>query len=120
MLCWRPARRSTALGGNTSSVRAGSSAHTWIQGPSPNHLVDLLEANDTVEFPAVFEAVERLLVEGDPGIRYLVTFGLIEGIQNVSSNRHGRPFAARFRPWLGSNTANAWDHVHRLWGTTDA
>jgi hypothetical protein len=61
-----------------------------------------------------------LLIEGDPGIRYLVTFGLIEGIQNVSSNRHGWPFAARFRPWLGSNTANAWDHVHRLWGTTDA
>jgi hypothetical protein len=78
-----------------------------------------LEANDTNEFPVVFDAVERLLVEGDQGIRYLVTFGLIESLQNISSNRHDWAFAARFREWLRPMTINAWDDVHRVWGTSD-
>jgi hypothetical protein len=88
-------------------------------GAFANHVVDLLEANTTAEFALVFQTVERLLTQGDPGVRYLVTFGLIEDIQNVASNRHDWAFAARFRPWLPSLTTKAWDEVHRLWGTAD-
>jgi hypothetical protein len=88
-------------------------------GAFANHLVDLLESDATSEFHAVFEAVERLLVEGDDGIKYLVAFGLIEDLQNISSNRHGWPFAARFGPWLRPATMKAWDEVHDLWGTSD-
>ena len=56
-------------------------------GVFAQHLVGLLEANRTSEFEGVFDAVERLLIEGDDGIRYLIAFGLIEDVQNISSNR---------------------------------
>ena len=88
-------------------------------GAFASHLVDILEADRTSEFAAVFDAVERLLLEGDDGVRYVVTFGLIESIQNISSNRHDWAFAARFREWLGPTTIAAWDEVHRIWGTSD-
>lgn len=88
-------------------------------GAFASHLVDLLEADATSEFPDIFGTVERLLNEGDDGVQYLVTFGLIEDLQNISSNRHDWPFAARFRGWLGASTMNAWDRVHALWGTSD-
>jgi hypothetical protein len=84
-----------------------------------HHLVGLLGRADTDEFPAVFRAVERLYEEGDAGQRYLLTFGLLESIQNVASNEHDWPFARRFRRWLGPTTLAAWDEVHRLWGTAD-
>ena len=89
-------------------------------GVFAQHLVGLLEANRTNEFAAVFAAVERLLVDGDDGIRYLVAFGLIENVQNISSNRRDWAFAARFREWLGPTTRSAWDEVHRVWGTSDS
>jgi hypothetical protein len=88
-------------------------------GAFASHLVDLLESDATSEFHEVFETVERLLIEGDDGIRYLVAFGLIEDLQNISSNRHDWSFAARFRPWLRPATMEAWDEVHDLWGTSD-
>jgi hypothetical protein len=88
-------------------------------GAFANHLVDLLESDATSDFDEVFETVERLLIEGDDGIRYLVAFGLIEDLQNISSNRHDWPLAARFRRWLRASTMKAWDQVHDLWGTSD-
>jgi hypothetical protein len=88
-------------------------------GAFANHLVDLLDWDETTEFPAVFDAVERLLTEGDDGVRYLVTWGLIESLQNVASNRSEWAFAGRFRQWLGPATLSAWDEVHVLWGTSD-
>ena len=88
-------------------------------GVFASHLVDLLESDVTSEFAEIFGTVERLLNEGDDGIRYLVAYGLIEDLQNVSSNRHDWPFAARFRRWMGTSTMKAWDEVHALWGTSD-
>jgi hypothetical protein len=88
-------------------------------GVFAQHLVDLLDANRTAEFASVFEAVERLLTEGDDRIRYLVAFGLIENVQNISSHRHDWAFAARFREWLRPTTLQVWDEVHRVWGTSD-
>lgn len=81
------------------------------------HLVDLVEAGETTELPAVFEAIERLLRDDDRGVQYLVTFGLLEGIGNIAANRHDWTFAGRFRGWMGPQTEAAWDEVHRLWGT---
>ncbi len=82
-----------------------------------HHLVDLVESGQTSELVAVFQAVEDLLRTGDPGVRYLLTYGLIEGIQNVAANRHDYAFVRRFRPWLLPATEAAWDEVHRFWGT---
>jgi hypothetical protein len=88
-------------------------------GAFSGHLVDLLDSDETSEFAAVFDAIERMLIDGDDGVRYLVTYGLIESVQNVASNRRGWLFAGRFRQWLRPATLTAWDEVHRFWGTSD-
>jgi hypothetical protein len=87
-------------------------------GAFATHLVRLLEADKIDEFPAVFSAIERLLVEGDPGIRYVVTWGLLEDLGNVAANQQGWPFARRFREWFGPVSTTAWDEIHRRWGTS--
>ena len=87
----------TALLAACPSFADGSRAHggspiggigSYVDlGAFAEHFVDLLEANQTDEFPNVFDAVERLLIDGDAGIQYLVAYGLLESLQNVSSNR---------------------------------
>ena len=68
------------------------SAGTIFTSSSSKRLVTLARI-----FPAVLDTVERLLTEGDAGVRYLVTFGLIEDIQDVASNRCDWSFADRIR-----------------------
>jgi len=86
-------------------------------GAFAQHPVHRLETQATEEFPVVFAEIERLLREGDAGVRYLVTWGLLEDIGNVAANDHGWPFARRFREWFGHTTTAAWDEVHRRWGS---
>jgi len=81
------------------------------------HLVDRLERGDIDEFPVVFAAIEALLRDDDPSVRYLVKVGLLEDLGNLASNTYGWTWAARFRAWFGPVTADAWDDLHRLWGT---
>ena len=82
------------------------------------HLVEQLLQDSTQEFDAIFDVIERLLLQGDLGERYLVTWGLIEGIQNIAANREDSYLTVRrFRPWLRPATSQAWDEVHALWGT---
>ena len=88
-------------------------------GVFAQHLVDLLDRGQTEEFAAVFQAVERLFVEGDDGVRYLLSVGLIEDLGNIGAGRHDWPWAAKFRQWFGPNADRAWDDLHRLWGTSD-
>jgi hypothetical protein len=88
-------------------------------GVFAQHLVDLLERGETGEFAAVFQTVERLFVEGDDGVRYLLKVGLIEDLGNIGASRHGWPWAATFRQWFGPNADRAWGELHDLWGTSD-
>ena len=89
-------------------------------GVFADHLVGLLERGDTQEFPAVFDAVECFLREGDDDVVAVVKVGLLEDLGNVASNRHGWPFAARFHEWFGPATNDAWDEIHQFWGTSDS
>jgi len=88
-------------------------------GAFAGHLVDLLDSDQTSEFRAVFDIVERVLVDGDEGVRYIVTYGLIESLQNLASDRSGWAPAGRFRQWLRPATLRAWDEVHMYRGTSD-
>ncbi len=89
-------------------------------GVFSDHLVGLLERGDTQEFPAVFDTVERLLREGDDDVVNVVKIGFLEDLGNIAANRHDWPFAARFREWFGPATNDAWDDIHRFWGTSDS
>jgi hypothetical protein len=75
--------------------------------------VELLEARNVQELAAGFATVEDLLLRGDRETRAMVIVGLIEDVQNISSNR-GHD-SAEFREFLGSETSAAWEHVQRYW-----
>lgn len=97
-----------------------SESHAYIDaGRFAQHLVEQHERGETDEFPAVFRAIESLLEDEDPGVRYLVKVGLLEDLGNHGSNRRDWTWAARFREWFGPLTTQAWDDLHLLWGTSD-
>jgi hypothetical protein len=89
-------------------------------GVFANHLVGLIEQEETREFPAVFDTVERLFRDGDDSVRCVLKVGLLEDLGNIAANKHGWPFAARFRHWFGPAATSAWDELHLEWGTSDS
>src|SRR5439155_19379676 len=94
----------------SSDGRIGPYVNT---GAFAGHVADLLVSDETSEFPAVVEAVERVLTDGDDGVRYLVTYGLVESLQNVAADRGGWALAALFRHWLHPKTVTAWARFTR-------
>jgi hypothetical protein len=79
------------------------------------HLVDLAEAGDAEEFPAVFVVVDQLLVRGDEHTVAYVRTHLLEDIQNITSHLdvHVRP--DDFRAVLGPAATRAWDELDEAW-----
>ena len=49
-----------------------------IVGDLGLHLIELLQRGETAEFPAVFSAIERCLLEGDPFVRESAVPGLLQ------------------------------------------
>jgi hypothetical protein len=89
-------------------------------GAFAGHLVAMLARDETNEFTSVFQAVEGLLKDPDESVRYATKVGLLEDVGNIASNSRDWAFAARFRAWFGPATSQAWDELHREWGTTDS
>jgi hypothetical protein len=86
-------------------------------GEFASHLVDELGGQSVDGFPVVFDQIEQLLHNDDPGIRYLLTWGLLEDLGNIAANTGGWPSARQFRRWFGRLTKMAWDEIHQSWGT---
>lgn len=82
-------------------------------GGFAHHLVRLAIAGRIEEFPAVFEVVERLHLEGDDYVREAATIGLLEGIQNIASNRSLDQ--ALFEPFLLPESRKWWDRLNDFW-----
>jgi hypothetical protein len=55
-------------------------------GEFARHVVEQMKAGATGEFAAVFDAVERLHVDGDEYVREAATIGLLEDLQNVAGH----------------------------------
>ena len=76
-------------------------------------LVELLEAHDLQQLQRGLATIEDLLVGGDQEARAMLIVGVIEDVQTISSNR-GLDLA-EFSPFLGPETAAAWDRVLQYW-----
>lgn len=77
------------------------------------HIVDSLEAGRTESFPAAFQLIERLIVEGDEEVRGLATVGLLEDIRNIASwTDFGYGI---FTKWLEPNSRAAWHELVKVW-----
>lgn len=77
------------------------------------HIVDAFEAGKTESFPAAFQVIERLIVEGDEEVRGLAIVGLLEDIRNIAS---WKDFGyGVFTKWLESNSRAAWHELVKVW-----
>ena len=82
-------------------------------GEFAHHLVELHKSNQAGEFPAVFEIVERLHLEGDAYVKEAATIGLLEGIQNVAGNSGVDP--EEFFPSLKPESAKRRRQLNDFW-----
>jgi hypothetical protein len=78
-----------------------------------HHIVNSANCGSTVEFPAFFELLERMIQQGDPHVKQLAVIGLIEDIQNIASHRPGG--YTTFETWLRPATRTAWREVEAAW-----
>lgn len=79
-------------------------------GEFARNLVENQKQDDTEKFPAIFQAVERLYVEGDVYVREAAAIGLLEAIQNISGQS-----AVKFVPYLGPETKRLWVELNEFW-----
>jgi hypothetical protein len=77
------------------------------------HMVGLIKTNQTNEFPAVFDVIERLHIEGDDYVKEATTIGILESLQNIASNNGVDPEA--FAPWLRTESRKWWHQLIEFW-----
>jgi len=78
------------------------------------HLIGMVERGEKAVLAAVFSAVERLLVEGDPDVREATVVGLLEDLQNLNLHPNGTA-PEQFLPYLGPASARWWEKLDRFW-----
>lgn len=84
-------------------------------GRFAHHLVDLAAAGDAGELPAVFEVVDRLLLEGDAATVAAVRTNLIEDLQNITSHRDVAVGGDAFVAVLGPAAVEVWLQLDEAW-----
>lgn len=100
---------------NADDGSAGGRLFYLDAGAFIRHLVSLRLAEETAEFPAAFEVLERLLLEGDQYVQNLAVIGYVEGFQMMTVTAAGLSPEDDFRPWLGHEAERWWERVNRFW-----
>ncbi len=80
------------------------------------HLATLQLAGTTDEFPAIFDLIERLVVEGDRYVSNLAVIGYLEGLQMATISAFGLDPEVVFRPWFRPVSEAWWRRLNRFWG----
>jgi hypothetical protein len=78
------------------------------------HIVKQLKESNTSFFLEIFSKVESRLSEYDDEIKNLISIGLLESIQNISSNE-GIDFKHAFNEWLQPISKKHWDDLISGW-----
>src|SRR4051812_26644380 len=76
------------------------------------HLIELHKSKQIDEFPAVFDVVEKLHIEGDDYVKGAATIGLLEGIQNIASHTETGIDAEEFVQYLKPESAKWWHQLN--------
>lgn len=79
------------------------------------HLVSLKLAGTVDEFPAAFDLLERLVVEGDEYVSNLAVIGYLEGLQMRTVTDRGLDPESDFAPWLRPTCRAYWQAICRFW-----
>lgn len=80
-----------------------------------HHLVGLVASGRTDEVRTVFEAVERLLEDGDEDTVELTELGLIEAVQNIVSHDEVGVAPEQMTALLGPQASVVWVEHDHLW-----
>jgi len=84
-----------------------------VAGEFARHLVTSYEKGYTEEFPAVFELLEKLHLEGNEHVQEIATIGFLESLQNVTLNAGLTPVI--FDPYLQPETKKWWNKLNDFW-----
>ena len=76
-------------------------------------VVDAYARGDTSCLPAIFDLAEELLRSGHPKQKEIVSLGLLEDIQTISSHHEFGPDA--FVRYLGPLCRESWQQIARTW-----
>lgn len=80
-------------------------------------IVESLEKNDTQNFMWLFALIEKYLKEGDKEVRELLSYGLIDHLQE-SLIRHRHKLDV-LDPWMRQETRGVWQGMIDLWSQND-
>lgn len=82
-------------------------------GDFADHLVELYKSDKIEEFHKVFDVIELLHIEGDDYVKEAATIGLLEGIQNISSNSNVKQ--EEFLVFLKPVSEKWWRSLNNFW-----
>ncbi len=80
-------------------------------------IVASLESNDTQSFLWLFALIEKYLKEGDSEVKELLSYGLIDHLQE--SLIKNRIKLDAFDPWLRNETKTVWQSMIDIWSQAD-
>ncbi len=80
-------------------------------------IVDSLESKDTQNFLWLFALIEKYLKEGDSEVKELLSYGLIDHLQE--SLIKNRIKLDAFDPWLRNETKTVWQSMIDIWSQAD-
>jgi len=96
-----------------ASLNADDSHRFLDMAVFAEHIVDNYANGATAECGPLFEAVERILEEGDQQARELAVTGVLEDIQTISTHHPFGP--AVFEVWLGPKSRQVWAEIDAQW-----
>ena len=99
---------------NRDPARPGGRLGYLDAGWIVDRLADRLASGNTDGFDALFDLVERLIVDGDDYVRNLGVIGYLEGMQTQTVTSKGVDPEA-FRPWLRPLSLKYWAAIHDFW-----
>ncbi|RYG71029.1 hypothetical protein EON80_06045 [bacterium] len=82
-------------------------------GEFAHYVVDGYEKGETAEFDAIFQVIERLIIEGNDETQGVAIVGFLEDVQNISSHREFGESV--FVPYLRPKSREAWNALTTFW-----
>jgi hypothetical protein len=82
-------------------------------GSLGRYIVECVASGQTNSLQPVFDAVERLHIEGDAYTREAATIGILEAIQNIAC--HANIPHDAFEPFLRPESQRWWDKLNDFW-----
>ncbi len=78
-----------------------------------DYVVDRYEKGTTNDFPAIFEAVEKIISHSTHPAKELAVIGFLEGVQNAALSKKFGP--KPFIKWLGPESRQACQELNDFW-----